>query len=280
MKERLVHVDVMFITNHQSPEVSDPSDTAFHFPSTPVTPKLASILGWRLAAIGLVRTDQIDATPLEPLTQRIGIGRAIVDQPLGIFSGPPAATWYRDAPERRFDQRGFVRGRRGQLNSQRNTLAACHHHPLRTFSAFGFSNASPPFFAGAKLPSAKVSSQSRRPRSSNSPRKVRQISSQTPCSSQSRSRRQQVLGEGYCFGKSLQRAPERSTHRMPSKQGRCSTGFRPPALDRLILGSSGSILLHCSSVSSESCRDMKRTPFHAALKHKCFAGANLCASQF
>jgi hypothetical protein len=48
----------------------------------------------------------------------------------------------------------------------------------------------------------------------------------------------------------------------------------------LILGSNGSIFFHCSSVSSESCRDMKRIPFHVALKHKCTAGASLCASRF
>jgi hypothetical protein len=51
-------------------------------------------------------------------------------------------------------------------------------------------------------------------------------------------------------------------------------------LERLILGSNGSIFIHCSSVSSESCRDMKRIPFHVALKHKRLAGANLCASGF
>src|SRR5205085_2087857 len=188
--------------------------------------------------------------------QRIGIGRAVVDQAFGILSGSAASARHRYTLQRRFDQRYFVRRRRGKLNSQRNTFAACHHHPLRTLSAFGFSDAIAPFFAGAKLPSAKVSSQSRRPCSSSSPRNVRQISSQIPSSSQSRSLRQQVLGEGYCLGRSFQRAPERSTQRMPSKQRRCSMGFRPPALDRLILGNNGSIFLHCSSVSSESCRDM------------------------
>jgi hypothetical protein len=37
---------------------------------------------------------------------------------------------------------------------------------------------------------------------------------------------------------------------------------------------------HGSPVSSESCRDIIGTPFNAALKHKCTAGANLCARQF
>jgi hypothetical protein len=106
------------------------------------------------------------------------------------------------------------------------------------------------------------------------------MSSQTPCSSQSRRRRQQVLGEGYCRGRSFQRAPERSTQRMPSKQARWPMGVRPPALPGLTRGSNGSIYFHCSSVSSESCRDMKRTPFHAALEHKRLRGASLHVTGF
>src|SRR5262249_33302471 len=96
--------------------------------------------------------------------------------------------------------------------------------------------------------------------SSNSPRNVRQIGSQTPCSSQSFSRRQQMLGEGYCRGRSFHRAPERSTHKMPSKHLRSSARLRPPAGDGFTFGDSGWIFIHCSSVSSESCRDMKRIP--------------------
>src|SRR5262249_52690041 len=142
-------------------------------------------------------------------------------------------------------------------------------------SAFGFSDAGPPFLAGAKLPSAKVSSQSIRPCSSSSSRNARQIESQTSCSSQSRNRRQQVLGEGYCAGRSFQRAPLRSTQRMPSKQRRSSTRRRPPSGDRLALGSNGSILRQCSSVSSESCRAIKELLSLALLKPNSMTGANL-----
>jgi hypothetical protein len=138
-------------------------------------------------------------------------------------------------------------------------LAVDHHHPLRALAAFGRPDAEPPFLAGAKLPSAKHSDQSNWPFSSNWPRKARQTSNQTPCSSQSRSRLQQVLGEGYFLGKSCQQAPVRSIQRIPSRTGRFSTGFRPPLRDRLNLGSSGSILAHCSSVNSF--RSAKATPF-------------------
>lgn len=265
----------MFIADYQPPEVTDPGDGAFHLPSPLVSPQFSTILGWRLATIGFVWTDQIDAPPLQTFAQRIGIGRLVVDQPRGIFSRSAPSPRHRYPIQRRFDQRRFVRGRAGKLYSQRNTLAACHHHPLRTLSAFGLSNAIAPFFAGAKLPSAKVSSQSSRPASSNSPRNLRQIANQTSCSSQSRSRRQQVLGEGYWAGRSFQRAPDLRTHRMPSKHRRSSTLGLPPRREALGFGSKEAILFHCSSVSSGSCRDIKRIPFHVTLNHKSLSGANL-----
>jgi len=63
------------------------------------------------------------------------------------------------------------------------------------------------------------------------------------------SRRRQVLYEGYSLGRSFQRAPLRSTQRIPSKQGRFATGERPT--ERLLgLGNSGSIMFHCASVNS------------------------------
>jgi hypothetical protein len=39
-------------------------------------------------------------------------------------------------------------------------------------------------------------------------------------------------------------------------------------------------LFHCSSVSSESCRDIKRIPFHVTLNRKFIAGANLSLARF
>jgi len=280
MEEGSVNIDLMFITNDQSSEVAYPGDAAFHLPAVFVSPQRSPILRGRLFAVGFMRTDQLNAALLQTFAQRIGVGGLVIDQSSRIFAWPAATPGNRYLLQRRFDQRRLVRGRTGKLNSQRNTLAACHHHPLRTLAAFGFADAGAPFFAGANEPSAKVSSQSRRPCSSSSPRNCRQMFSQTSCSSQSRSRRQQVLGEGYCAGRSFQRAPDRSTHKMPSKHRRLSTRRRPPTADGLIFGNSGSILFHCSSVSSESWRDMKRTPFHVTFNHNCINRANLYSRGF
>jgi hypothetical protein len=144
------------------------------------------------------------------------------------------------------------------VDSQRNTLAVDHHHPLCAFPPLGLpgtarqgrcANPKPPFLAGAKLPSTKASLQSSWPRSSSVPRKARQISSQTSCSSHCCNRRQQVDGLGYLSGKSCQRAPVRNTHRMPSSTARLGAQGRPPFLDFGSSGSRGSISFHCFSVS-------------------------------
>ncbi len=47
--------------------------------------------------------------------------------------------------------------------SDRKTTAVCKGHDLHPLAALGFSNASPPFFAGAKLPSIKHSATSSLP---------------------------------------------------------------------------------------------------------------------
>jgi hypothetical protein len=63
-----------------------------------------------------------------------------------------------------------------------------------------------------------------------SPRNVRQILSQTSCSSQSCNRRQHVAGEGYSAGRSCHLAPLRAIHKMPSSTLWLSLQGRPPRL--------------------------------------------------
>jgi hypothetical protein len=138
--------------------------------------------------------------------------------------------------------------------SQRKTLAVDHHHPLRALAPLGFADSVAPFLAGAKLPSRNDSLHFNCWRSFSSPRKARQIVSQTSCSSQSRSLRQQVEGEGNSLGKSCQRAPLRSIHKMPSNTLRSSDGGRPPRGRGGRLGSKGRIFSHWASVSNRPYR--------------------------
>jgi len=273
MKERTITAYVPVIPNHQPPEVPQPREGPFHLPPTSVTTQLPAILRLWLYPIGPVRTDQLNAFVLEPPAKRVRIRRTIINQPRHPLPGTPGPfPRHRHLLQRCLYQRHFPRRRRVEMGCQRNSLAACHHHPLCTLSAFGLSDAEAPFFAGAKLPSAKHSSQSRRCKASNSPSRVRQALSHTPASSHSSRRRLQVEYEGYSLGRSFQRAPERRTQRMPSKQSRLEAGGRPPLEDFLAAGNSGAIFDHCSSLSVGL---FIGDSFRRRVNHKLLHGANL-----
>ena len=264
---------MIFPTHNQSTKVPPPGKGAFDLPAPLVAAQGPAILGRRFDPIFPMRTDQFNAFSRQTRSQWIRISGLVIDQSLGIFPRPtPARSRHGHLFQGRLDQRDFRWGRRVQVVSQRNTFAVDHHHPLRTLSAFSFADTAPPFFAGAKLPSAKVSAQSSWPCSSSCLSKARQALSQMSCSSQVRNRRQHVLGEGYRSGRSFQRAPLRNTHKIPSKTGRLAIGFGPPLGEALGSGSNGAICAHCSSLTSDRCRDMRasfrRTNIHKVLTEK------------
>ena len=244
-------------SHHQPSKITPPCEGALDLPSSLVAAQGASILGGWFLPIFPVRANQLNASVCQACAQRIRVGRLVIDQARWIFPRPsPARARHGDLLQGRLDQPDFVLGRRVQVVSQRKTLAVCHHHPLRTLSAWATTDAGPPFLAGAKLPSAKVSAQSSGPCSSSWPNNVRHAFSQISCASQARSRRQQVLGEGYRAGRSFQRAPLRNTHRMPSNTGRLAIGLGPPLGDAFGSGNSGAICAHWASVNSDAWRDM------------------------
>jgi len=262
MEECSVGRNQPFVADDQSPEVLQPGEGPLDLPTPFIPPHFASVVTFPPAVALTVGGDQIDTAPLEPIPQRIAVIAFVGDDPPGIFPRTPAPfSGDRDGCNCIFQQRHFRRRGRRQAASDRNTFAVHHHHPLRTFSTFGRPDARAPLFAGAKLPSAKVSSQSSRPWASKRPTNTRQTRSHTPCSSQSRRRRQHVLAEGYCLGRSFHLAPLRSTQRMPSKTSRFPTGLGPPFGERGNFGNNGSIFCHCSSVSFVGSLAMV-IPFH------------------
>ena len=110
----------------------------------------------------------------------------------------------------------------------------------------------PPFFSRGKTAIGKrLGPQSSWPRSSNWPNSVRHAFSHRPCSSHRRKRRQHVLGEGYCAGRSFHRAPLRNTHKIPSNTGRLAIGLGPPFGDAFGWGNNGAICAHWASVNSD-----------------------------
>ncbi len=262
MEEGLVNRKRAIVAHHQSAEVAEPSEGAFHDPSSLIAAQRSAVLRRRFASILPVRDDQLDAARRQLLAQGVTIVTPVGDQAARLLPGTTAAMPmpYADRLERRCDEPDLRRGSRVKVVSQRNTRAVDHHHPLRPLAPLGFADSRAPFFAGAKLPSIKDSLHFNCWRSFKSPRKARQIASHTPCSSQSRSLRQQVEGEGNSSGKSCQRAPLRSTHKMPSSTLRSGAGGRPPFGRGGRLGSKGRIFAHWASLNNRPYRAIGPPP--------------------
>ncbi len=268
MKEALIDWQKSVLADEESTEVAQVSESALNLPGLAVAAQGPAIVARGGTSSPPVRTKQ-DNTPLEQApTQRIAVVSAVGDDTQRTTLWPTApGAWDRDPSQGAFSQSYLPRTGRAELASQRNTLAVCHHHPLCTFATFGFTHAEPPFLAGAKLPSRNTSSQLSLPWASSCPSKPRQILNQTSRSSHWRNRLQQVLAEGYTFGKSRQRAPLRKTQRIPSKTRRSSAVGRPRLRRRGVLGKSGLILSHCLSLSKEGSR-IPSFPHHRRQKYK------------
>src|SRR2546428_11645695 len=252
MKECAIDRERTVVSDDQASEVSQPSVGALHYPSPSVTPQGSTVLRRRPNAVLFVRADELDPATLQTLSQRIAVVRFVGDHPHRLL--PRTARMmtpsYADGRERRFREFDFRRGCRVKVVSQRKTAAVDHHHPLCPLAPLGFPDSCAPFFAGAKLPSRNDSLHFNCWRSFNSLRNARQMFSQTPCSSQSRSRRQHVEGCGNFSGKSCQRAPLRRIQRIPSNTRRFSIHGRPPWRCLGGWGSKGAIFCHCASVSN------------------------------
>jgi hypothetical protein len=241
MKESFVDSDRAIVANDQSAKVAEPGQGAFHLPATSVSTQHSAILRTGLAAIPAMRCDQFDSSRRQTFAQRVAVISTISNDTLSFlpWSSRAMSPGHTDRRERFFREPDFVRGGRVKLLSQRNTLAVDHHHPLRALTPLGFSDFRAPFFAGAKLPSRNDSLQLSCSRWFNSARNARQMVSQVPRSSQSRSLRQQVAGEGNSSGKSCHRAPLRKIQTMPSRTLRSFAGGRPPRRDLPLFGMIG-----------------------------------------
>jgi hypothetical protein len=211
VKESLVDLNFSFPTNNQSSEVLQPGKSTLNLPSTPVTPQFATILIFLGLIVFTVGTDQFNAAFQQPFAKRITV-----------------------VPLIRYDA--------DRILPQPTTTI----HPSRLWSFQGMG----PLLVQAKLPSAKVSSQSNWPCCASSDRNLGHIWSQTPGSSHGCNLGRQVLADGYRSGQWFHLAPVGKTQIMPSNTCLLSLGFGPPLAEGLGFGSKGSSLIHCSSVTS------------------------------
>ena len=241
------------MANKQAAELSKPGVSAFDDPAALVAPELPAVLVFSLLVVLAVRDDEVDASLLEPLSERVGVVGAVGDHALRLLSRPAFGTRDFDFGERGFRKRNFSWRGTFKPNSQRKTATVDQYHPLRPLAALGLADCGAPFLAGAKLPSRNVSSHLNRPSPSSAPSSARHALSHTSCSSHCFNRRQQVAGDGYLSGKNLHAAPVCNTHRIPSKQARLEAHGRPRlSLRRFGSGSSGAINSHCASLNNSN----------------------------
>ena len=235
----------MFVSRYQSPEILKPTDGTFDFPSAFDSPQFPSVLSRRFGAVRAMFGDQLDSHFLESGSQGIAIGGGVIQQSPRLISQNAIF-------DQRFDQSNFVRASAGDLSGARKPVGIDQEHDLGPFASLGLPYAFAPFFAGENVPSAIVSEKSTWPSRRSLPSRRLHALVHIPLSVHSLNRRQHVLGEGKWEGISFQRAPDRNSQTIASKQSRGHCGGRPPWGDRGLSGNRSEIRRHCSSVSSNS----------------------------
>jgi hypothetical protein len=233
---------VELVSCHQPSKGLEPTDGAFNDPPLAVPTQWAAILSGRPSAASAMGTDQFDAVSGQTLSQRIAICGAVIDESSGDEGGDGLI-------EQRLDESNFRGARAVDVDRQRQAGTVDQKHELSALAPLRGTNQIAPFFAGANVPSAKPCSQSISPRRSSCSSNRRQAWSHTPLLDHSTKRLQQVTYEGNDRGKSFQRAPLRSTHRIPSRHRRALHLGRPPRGSDARIGKQSEISSHCSSVS-------------------------------
>ena len=232
MNKRTKDIGRSIPPHHQSAVVAEPSDGAFDLPSFAIAPEGAAVLAALLFPIPAMRRNLLDTAGRQAVPEGIAVIRLVHDQAFGFRARATRTSGaYAHRAERFFRERDLRRTGRMDGYSQRNTLAVCQYHKLCALPAFGLSDITPPFLAGAKVPSRKASFQSIPCCPLSSARKARQMFNQMSWSAHIFNRRQQVLGLGYRSGKSCQRAPVRRIQRMPSRHERLFCHGRPRLLN-------------------------------------------------
>ncbi len=200
-----------------------------------------------------------DTAPAQIMPKASAVIAFVSDQMLGTRARPSPRRLYSHGFQGGLSQPHFCLLSTVQMQARRHPSALCDQHELCALAAAGQSDSSAPFLAGTKLPSRKACAQSNFCCASKEFRITPHSVSQTPDSSHSFRRRQQVLPGVYSRGTSCQRAPVRSTHSIPSKVLRSSARGLPM---RFLGGKCGSINCHCASLSSRHMPESFLNPQH------------------
>ena len=234
---------MIFVAHHNSPEVMQPCKQTFDFPASFVSAKFSAVLRSSLLPIGFMRRNQFNIEFRQLSIERVRIIRLIANHLLGSLVGEPLANSLPDKSD-------FMRRSTCCVNGDRKTKAVCHCHELRAFAPLGCSHSEAPFFATINVPSIKHSDKSSLPLWCKSSASVSKTFRKRPSLTHCWKRRWQVWYGGNLSGKSHQRAPERNIQSTPFITSRSERRGLPRVATSGGLSKSGSINIHCSSVSS------------------------------
>src|SRR5437899_7336806 len=137
MKERAINRQRAVVAHHQSAEVAEPGDGAFHRPPPLTAPQGPAVLRRGLATILAMRNDQLDAAPGQLLAQRVTVVATVGDEAFRLL---PRTAWpmlpsYADHGERRPPPPNPPRGSRVAVVPQASTPPAHPPRPPRSLAA-------------------------------------------------------------------------------------------------------------------------------------------------
>ncbi len=113
------------MADQQPSEGAEPSNGPFDDPPMAIGPQAAAILVATMHIVGTVRAGEHDAARCEAFAQRIAVVSAVAEQMFRI-----AAVRGDARPQRGVNERDFRGRRRGDGDSQRNTLTLDQYHAL------------------------------------------------------------------------------------------------------------------------------------------------------
>ncbi len=138
------------MSHEESAELTEPDVRVFDDPSGLVAPELAPVFVAPVLAVLEIRNDEVDASFLEPFSQRIGVISEVGDHAFWLLSRTSFGTGDFDLGERGFRKRNFFRRGTFQPNSQRKTATFDQYHPLCPLAALGFTDRGAQLFRRGK----------------------------------------------------------------------------------------------------------------------------------
>jgi hypothetical protein len=221
-----------------------PGKQPLDLPATFVAAQSSAVLRCSFLPIRLVRRNHLDTLFAQLFIERVGVISFVSNQPLREFRGKALNESFSDKGD-------FMRRSRLCVDREWKTSRVCHCHELRAFAPLGLSHFCAPFLATMNVPSMKHSLRSISPRVRRSSARASSMLRSVPSRDHCWKRRWQVWYGGNLSGKSCQRAPLRRIQSTPFITSRVSFHGRPrPSSRRGGSGIIGSIIAHCSSVSS------------------------------